>query len=637
MKFTNKTLAPFVLLLLALVLIIVQWLSTGVNGDTDSVTHFQIARYAFTYPAFFLNHWGKPLFTILSAPLAQFGYTGAIAFNLICGLLSAWFAYLICKRLEYRHAWAALVFTIFTPGYLLIMYSSLTEILFSLVLITSIYLFSSKRFIWSAILISLIPFARTEGVMYIALFIPALLWMKQYKALPFLLSGFAVFSIAGWPVYHDLLWFFTKMPYTVSSSALYGKGSFWYYFGMMDRLINYPLLILGITGLVGILLRLRSEIKNLRDIKTATLYILVIPAFFGFILAQSYLWWKGLGVLASDRFMACVLPLSAIMALAGFDRIMEKAKSSKVLYYVLGVFIIAIVAYKPFSDKRLPMKTGINFVVMEQLADWLKTTPYSGRMAYYSDPMFPFYMDINPFDTQRCFKIYSYEHTDPASILKPGELLIWDAQFAGFEGHLPFDSLMKNNKLRLLNVFTPVESFTIIGGAKYKLAVFMKADRDTTRSVYKQFYFNGYESSLTDKQRKQVSTEYVSGGKQSIMMTPDYVYGPTAEGSLKSLPGFSSISLRASVRILVPTAADKGQVLLVMSIEDQDHKVYKYGVAKDSETSYKPGEWFDLVLTDIVNHGTPADGTYKIYVWYTGKNKIYIDDLKLEYLPVGYE
>ncbi len=481
MKFTNKTLALLILFATALILIVVQWLSTGINGETDSITHYQLARYAFKYPEFFLNHWGKPLFTILSSPLAQFGYNGAVAFNLICGLLSAWFGYLICLRLGYRNAWAAIPFTIFTPVYIFIMYTSLTEILFSTVLIAAIYLFIIRRFSWAAVIISLIPFARTEGVMYILLFIPALLWLKQYKALPLLLTGFVFFSLLGIPQYHDFFWFFTKMPYTTSSSALYGSGSFWEYFGKMNFILNYPLLILAITGIIYYIVNLKKEIKNLRDIKFVTLYFLIIPAFFGFVIAQSFLWWQGLGILASNRFMACVLPLSAIFAVTGFNWVMEKARVYKIIYIVLGVFILSIVVYKPFTYGKLPMKTGINFAVMEKLTTWLKASPYADRKAYYTDSMFPFYMDIDPFDQQNCFKIYSYENINPANLLKPGELLIWDAQFAGYEGKLPFDSLMKNNDLRLMNVFTPVESFTIIGGEKYKLAVFMKAPRDTSR------------------------------------------------------------------------------------------------------------------------------------------------------------
>jgi len=638
MKFTNKTPATIALVIIAIILIVIQWLSTGVSGETDSITHYHFARYAFKYPAFFLHHWGKPLFTILAAPLSQFGYTGAIAFNLVCGLLSAWFTYLIARRMEYKYAWAAIIFTIFTPLYLFTMFTSLTEILFSLVLITAIYLFISKRFIWSAVVISLIPFARTEGMMFIVLFIPALVWMKQYKSLPFLFTGFVLFSFAGWPLYHDLFWFFTRMPYSSSSSALYGSGSFWYYFGMLDEIMNYPLLILGITGLVFILVNLRKGLKNLRDIKYVALYFLIIPSFFGFILAQSFLWWQGImGVLASTRFMACVLPLAAIIALSGFEWVMEKAKASKILYLLLGAFILSIVIYKPFTYGELPRKTGINFAVMEKLTNWLKESPYNSRKVFYTDPMFPFYMDIDPYDQRKCFQVYNYENTDPASLLKPGELLIWDAQFAGYEGRLPFDSLMKNNNLRLLNIFTPKEAFTIIGGEKYKLAVFMKAPRDTTRAVYKQFYLNEFESNLPENQIKYATSEKSSSGKQSIMLNPDNIYSPAAESQLKSLPGIGNISLKASVRILNPSATEKGQIILVVSTEDPDHKIYKYVIAKDSDTNYKSGEWFDLTFSDVIERDIPADGNYKIYVWYTGKNKIYVDDLKLEWMPVGYE
>lgn len=635
MKFTNKTLAPVVLLLIAVVLIVIQFLSTGPSGETDSITHFQLARYAFKYPGFFLNHWGKPLFTILAAPLSQFGYAGAIAFNLLCGLLSAWFAYLIARRMEYRHAWVAIVFTVFTPVYLFIMFSSLTEILFSLVLIAAIYLFADKRFIWSAVVISLIPFARTEGVMYVVLFIPALLWMKQYKSLPFLLAGMVFFSLVGWPYYRDPLWFFTKMPYTTNSADLYGSGSFWTYFNELDYIMNFPLLILVVTGLVFILLDLKKGLKNLRDIKYATWYFLIIPAIFCFVFAQSYLWWKGLGILASHRFMACVLPLSALLALTGFEWVMEKAKGIRILPPVIGAYIILLVVYKPFTYHVIPSKTGINFAVMENLATWLKSSPYSNRKAVYTDPMFPFYMNIDPYDSQRCLKKYSFENVDPAALLKQGELLIWDPQFAGYEGHLPFDSLMNNNYLRLMNVFTPVESFTVIGGENYKLAVFMKAPRDTNRTVYQPFYFNDFEKGLPEGQMKQVSSEYSSSGKHSFLLTPDHVYSPAAEDKLIYLPDTTNVSLRASVKVLNPSPSETGQVILVMSIEDSANKIHRYLIAKDTLPGYKPGEWFELTRTDVIDRKVPADGSYKVYVWYTGKNRIYIDDLKLEFMPVG--
>lgn len=638
MKISTKAIAPVIVLITAIVLVIFQMLSSGFNGETDSITHYQIARYAFKYPPLFLNHWGKPLFTILSSPFAQFGYNGAIVFNLLCGLLSAWFAYLIAKRLEYRHAWVAIIFTIFTPVYLFIMYTSLTEILFSLVLISSIYLFISKRFIWSAIVISLIPFVRTEGMMYIVLFVPVLIWMKQYKSLPFLLTGFVLYSAAGWPVHHDLLWFFTKMPYSSTGSELYGSGSFWFYFRNMDFILNYPLIIMSVTGLIYSAINLKTDRKSLNEIKSVTLYFLIIPAVFGFILAQSFLWWQGLmGVLSSTRFIACVLPLVAIISLTGFEWVMEKAKIRKWLYFVMGAFIITLVIYKPFTYNRVPMKTGLNFAVMEQLTNWLKNSKYSERRAFYTDPMFPFYMDKDPFDPNECFKMYSYENVNPANLMKSGELLIWDAQFAGYEGKLPFNSLMKNDNLRLLTVFTPFENFTIIGGENYKLAVFMKAPRDTTQVVSKQFFYNDFENILNEDYQKHVSTLKSSSGKQSIELTPDFMYSPAADGKLESLPGTSTISLKASARIFNPSTNEKGKILLVLSIDNAEHKVYKYITAKDSDLKSNAGEWFELSLTDVIDRNTPPDGNYRVYVWYTGKKNIFVDDLKLEWTPLGSE
>jgi len=637
MKFNNKTLAPLVLAGIFIVLIILLFLSTGVNGETDSIAHYQLSRYAFQHPEFFVDHWGKPLFTILSSPLAQFGYTGAIVFNLICGLLSAWFAYLIVKRMNYRHAWVAMVFTVFTPIYLFIMFSSLTEILFSLVLISAIYLFVSKRFFLSAIVISLIPFARTEGVIFIVLFIPALICMKQYKALPFLLSGFVFFSLLGLPVHHDLFWFFTKMPYSTGSSAFYGHGSFWIYFRRMVTLMNYPLLILGLTGMGYILANLKKGLKNLGDIKIATMYFLIIPCFFGYILAQSFLWWKGLGVLVSDRFIASVLPLSAILASTGFEWIMERVKLNKIIYWVTGAFIVILVVYKPFTYKILPTKTGQSNAAMQELTTWLKASPYHDRQPYFTDPMFPFYMGLDPFDPKKSTKVFQFDNIDPASILKPGELLIWDAHFAGYEGHLPFDTVMNNNNLRLLKIFMPKQEFTVFGNIDYKLAIFMKAPRDTTRSTYKQLYFNDFENGFSAEQMNLVSTEFSSGGKQSILLTPKNVYSPGMEHMLIDLPGTGDVWLRASVRILNPSADEIGKINLVISIDDREHKIFKYKAVQDSEVGHKPGEWFSLTLTAEVDRNIAVGGWYKIYVWYTGKNKIYVDNLKLEYLPVGTE
>jgi len=635
MKLSANRIALILIGLILVALAIIQFFATGVNGETDSIYHYQLARYAFENPENFLSHWGKPLFTILSSPLAQFGYTGALFFNWLAGLASAWFAFGIAKKLGYKHAWAAVIFTIFTPIYLFIMYTSLTEILFSLVLIAAIYMFISERYLWAAIIISFIPFARAEGMMYVVLFIPALLWMKQYKGLPFLLTGFLVFSLIGLPVYHDFFWFFTQMPYS-NSNDIYGSGSFWFYFKRMDSILNYPLIILGITGLIAIGLHFRQSVSQLRDPKYVSLYFLIIPAFFGFILVQSFLWWQGMmAVLGSTRFMACVMPLSAVLATAGFEFIMEKVRVNRWIYAAMGIFVLSMVIYKPFTYHKLPMKSGLNLGVMEKLTQWLKDSPYAGRRAFYTDPAYPFYMDISPFDQSKCFKIYNYPSFDLKRYMKSGELLIWDAQFAGFEGKLPFDTAMSRDYLKLVNIFTPTEGFTIIGGDQYRLAVFVKAPRDTSQAKFRDYYLNDYENDTINTHVKQFVTSQSFSKTHSVRLHKDNPYSPSAEGKLSELPGFSNFYMRASVKVKVPDAEDKGKILLVISVDGTDNKNYRYLVAKDSDKDYKAGEWMEISRTDMIERNTPPGGKYKVYVWYTGKGEVFVDDLKLEYMLVG--
>ena len=68
---------PYYLLLAFLInFIILAFLSEGSVGGADDISHFKLSRYAFKHPEFFLDSWGKHLFTILMAPFAQFGYNG---------------------------------------------------------------------------------------------------------------------------------------------------------------------------------------------------------------------------------------------------------------------------------------------------------------------------------------------------------------------------------------------------------------------------------------------------------------------------------------------------------------------------------------------------------------------------------
>ncbi len=58
-----------------LILCIVAITANGTADEGDSVNHYLYSRYAFAHPENFFNHWAKPIFVMITAPVAYFGFT----------------------------------------------------------------------------------------------------------------------------------------------------------------------------------------------------------------------------------------------------------------------------------------------------------------------------------------------------------------------------------------------------------------------------------------------------------------------------------------------------------------------------------------------------------------------------------
>jgi len=246
----ERHLPYYVLLAFLINFIILALLSEGSVGGADDIAHYKFSRYAFKYPEFFLDPWGKPFFTLLMAPFAQFGMTGVRIFNILLGLGAGLLTYLTAKKLTFRHPLLALFMLVFTPIYSALMISGMTEILFSFMLILGIYLFFLNRYIWSAVVISLLPFIRTEGIVIMPLFCLAYLINRQWKTIPFLVTGFLFFSIIGSFHYNDFFWVINTMPYTGSASDIYGTGELLYYVNKFRPIFGPPLFFLILAGLL---------------------------------------------------------------------------------------------------------------------------------------------------------------------------------------------------------------------------------------------------------------------------------------------------------------------------------------------------------------------------------------------------
>ncbi len=136
-------------------------LSNDFTGDTgDSLMHYLYSHYSFKHPGLFLNHWAKPLFVLISSPFSQFGFQGIKIFNCLMASLTCFFTLVTAQKLKLKYWWLVVIIMFFSPLYFRLIFSGLTEYMFGLALILSIYLAISKRIIPAIIIVSFLPFIK---------------------------------------------------------------------------------------------------------------------------------------------------------------------------------------------------------------------------------------------------------------------------------------------------------------------------------------------------------------------------------------------------------------------------------------------------------------------------------------------
>jgi len=630
----EDTWALIILFVCLIYLFSISLISVGLYGDTDSITHYQIARYAFKYPWLLVHHWGKPLFTILSAPFAQFGLQGSIFFNIFCGLLSAWQIYRIAKELNFRYALAVIPFSLFAPVYMITLFTSLTEILFCLVLVAGIYYFLKQKSILSAIIISFIPYARTEGIMFLVIFLLAFILVKKFKAIPFLFTGYIIYSLVGYLHYKDLFWFFTTMPYGEKGSAIYGSGRFWYYIVQFHTLMGWPLLILAVLGVIYLIIRIYKDKKSKFSTPWVTQNFLIMGSFFLFILVHSFLWWQGmLGVLGSKRFMACIMPLGGFLAIMGLNFIlMGKNKPGWIKPFIIS-FILGSVLISPYIFNDIPAPLVKENLVMKKTAEALKIKGFKEDKIIYSDPKLPFFMNANPFALNG-MRTSLPDPSKPTLGLAEGQVVVWDTHFSEFEERLLLTELLDNPNFQVIDGFVPDQDYAIFQGQNYMSLIFQRKKIPALGTKWLTIDSLNFESLPNDDRKKYYSDAFSINGKYSYRVDSTWVYSPSIFKNLSEFSSFNKIIVRASVKVYIPEGAEIQKVILVFSIFDANGKIYRYLKMKGTYFKLEKEKWSEIFLLTPVMTNFPIGGSLKAYVWYPGKGEIYIDNLVVEYLSV---
>ncbi len=413
----------------------------GTGDSGDSIMHYLFARYAPVHPELYFDHWAKPMFVLISSPFAQFGFNGMKLFNLCVSILTFYLTYLTARTLGIANPLLGIVFLIFMPLYYILTFSGLTEPLFALFLIGSVYLAVQQQHLASSVVVSFMPFVRSEGLIIMIVFGCWLLIRKQWKYLPWLLTGHVVYSIAGYFVWHDLFWVFSKIPYS-SLAPKYGSGPLLHFVNQLNYVIGIPLYFLLVAGIVSYAWHWIKRNVVLSYEET----ILVFLGFFLFLMAHSLFWYLGIfNSMGLKRVLLGVAPLISLMALRGYNFLAnELIPRNKLATLIIRAVLIAYVMIFPFTHNpaainwKTDMKLSREQNMAKSVAGYLHENPaLPGGKILYTHPYLSEVMNIDHFDGRRRLDLTQQN----LELLQHGDKVVWENWFAVIETNTTLDKL----------------------------------------------------------------------------------------------------------------------------------------------------------------------------------------------------
>ncbi|MCC6684471.1 MAG: DUF2029 domain-containing protein [Bacteroidia bacterium] len=426
----------------------------GTAGFGDSICHYLIARGAWKNPVMFLDLWGKPVYTVLSAPFAHLGFTAAKLFNIIVMAVACAFTYHTALKLQLKYAAWVVLFFFFASETIEVTVSAFTEPVFALVLIAGLFYLSGKKPVAGTIILSFLPFARQEGLIILCVLAVYLLASRNYKAIPFMLVGHLVLGAAGWPVFHDFLWTIHQNPYSGKVDTS-GVRNWDYFFVKMYYMFGPVTCYLLLAGLAALVYEFMLLLKTKAD-KSVFLSksLLVGGSFTSVFTAHSIFWVTGMfASIGLTRVIIGVVPAIALLSLTGLNALfflLEKLPVKRIKIFA-GTALIFQIIHSTFFSTFTKINFRDDFYLNEGQAYMAYTVaPYvkskfPTHEAYFSDMGLAFLLDQNFYDKSG----KKLNFISPWYELKKNELIIWDDMHSKYGENILLDSLLNKPHLQL--------------------------------------------------------------------------------------------------------------------------------------------------------------------------------------------
>jgi hypothetical protein len=411
----------------------------------DGIAHYFISKASWQDPSLFLHHWGKPFYILLSSPFSQFGFNGLVVFNILVFSTTVLIGYQILKQFKVS-IWLQILF----PLILLkahdvanTLLGGLTEPLFNLAVMLALYLLLNKRYVWFAVIVSLLPFMRSEGQLPVLLALILLVYNKSYKCIPLLFTGFTVYAIIGAFVYGDLWWYFTESPYSMSN-AIYGQGSWMHYLLSYKNYLGNPglyILLLGIPAMFVLAFQ-----RKWHDLQLEW-WLFAYGIFMGVLFSHSYFYATGTnGSYGLTRIATQGMPIFLLLHLYYISqfRIANNTFISGLFAVFTAGLIGALITTKYFPKKANPLDTQII-----ASASYLKKLDLKQKQIFFYSPLLCFSLGENNYDPHSRMQFFTFSNLDDNLKMhfKPGDLIVRDSHFGPLEMNLKLEDIKNHPEL----------------------------------------------------------------------------------------------------------------------------------------------------------------------------------------------
>jgi hypothetical protein len=446
----------------------------GINGSGDTTTHFLMAKYAWKHPYLFFDHWGKPVFTILSSPFAQLGISYVKLYNVLMYFAAFALTFRLAGLLVPAYSWWILPIFFCAPDAIGSMFSSLTEPTFACLLAAALLAIKQQQWSLGLVLASFLPMSRSEGLVVLVVFGVYTILHGKYLYMPLLLFGQFVVALAGVSIYGNILWVFTEIPYATLNSN-YPSGSIWHYsrslpyvFGIVSTVLLYAAFVVYIIRLINNIF-IQKKLSQARHIR-----FVVYGSFAAFLFSHSLLHYLGsfndMGLIRVFTAMMPCMALMAIDCIVWFDkrllcyRIRWRKPAAAILITLMVVFGYFASVYAWNAQKQL-LPTPIQLFYSNTLVPYLKER-YPDHKLYFSDSEIALRYPIDiyeksPFATLLKSKL-------PHFLLAHDEILIWDSWYSQIEEHITVEQLSSIPHLVQDTLFTVSDGNSVCSIAIFK-------------------------------------------------------------------------------------------------------------------------------------------------------------------------